>query len=102
MHAWGPASGFWTSGTIASSSALVGFGLDSVIAVKEGRDAWRGKGRCAPAAGPDGCGRRPEGVPVKPAQNHPFGNTSIAPPQESHLRAAPLCGRISGAFGAFS
>ncbi|MFD4218889.1 hypothetical protein [Streptomyces griseus] len=44
MHAWGPASGFWTSGTIPSSSALVGFGLDSVIAVKEGRDAWRGKG----------------------------------------------------------
>ncbi|MFI0593471.1 hypothetical protein [Streptomyces griseus] len=78
MHAWGPASGFWTSGTpgdlgansscspsaprrpagtIASPSALVGFGLDSVIAVKEGRDAWRGKGCRTPAAGPDGCGR---------------------------------------------
>ncbi|MFF0507642.1 cation transporter [Streptomyces fimicarius] len=28
----------------------------AVIAVKEGRDAWRGKGCCAPAAGSDGCG----------------------------------------------
>ncbi|MEV7913312.1 cation transporter [Streptomyces griseus] len=28
----------------------------AVIAVKEGRDAWRGKGCCAPAVGSDGCG----------------------------------------------
>ncbi|MFD5202000.1 cation transporter [Streptomyces sp. NPDC058375] len=29
----------------------------AVIAVKEGREAWRGKGCCAPAAGADSCGR---------------------------------------------
>lgn len=53
-----------TAGTLASSTALIGFGLDSVI--EEGRDAWQGKGRCAPpiAAGPalggepDACGCR--------------------------------------------
>ncbi|MGW7594521.1 hypothetical protein [Streptomyces rubiginosohelvolus] len=71
-----------TAGTMASSTALIGFGLDSIIevssaaavawqfsardhavreareqrtlriiaaiAVKEGRDAWQGKGCCAP------------------------------------------------------
>jgi divalent metal cation (Fe/Co/Zn/Cd) transporter len=34
----------------------------AVLAVKEGRDAWQGKGCCAPAAGgvtADGCGDRP-------------------------------------------
>ncbi len=43
------------------------------------------------------------GAKVKSAQIHPLGNASFPPPQESHHRAAPLCGRISGAFGgAFS
>lgn len=60
------------------------------LAVKEGARPGRAR-----AAAP----RRPM---VKPAQIHPISNTSIARPQESHLRAAPLCGRISGAFGAFS
>ncbi|MFD4028188.1 cation diffusion facilitator family transporter [Streptomyces sp. NPDC058576] len=31
----------------------------SVIAVKEGRDAWRGKGCCAPASQGQGCGKSP-------------------------------------------
>lgn len=60
------------------------------IAVKEA--ARHGAARAAAR-------RRPG---VKPAQNHPFDNTSIPPRQESQLRAAPLCSRASGAFGAFS
>ncbi|ESU50092.1 hypothetical protein K7395_18130 [Streptomyces filamentosus] len=68
-----------TAGTLASSSALIGFGLDSVIevssaaavawqfsalaiagiAVKEGREAWRGKGCCAPTAGSQACAKSP-------------------------------------------
>ncbi|CAD5970985.1 Exonuclease SbcC [Streptomyces sp. KY75] len=39
---------------------------------------------------------------VKSVQIHPFGSASIGPSQTSHHRAAPICGRISGAFGAFS
>lgn len=33
-------------GTRVSSSALIGFGLNSVIAVRKGRNAWRGDPCC--------------------------------------------------------